>query len=121
MTELPVRSFLLAGMYFFLFQFQKKEIAVENSSASNADHFQNAAFHMRETHMSAHAYPKAELQHLHLFPVLSSRWGLKVNESALHLRSVCFSLVSHVLHCKSYPARFLFLIAWKVKHILAMA
>lgn len=65
-------------------------MAVQNSSASNVDNFQNAALHMRETHMSAHTYPKAELQHLHLFPVLSSRWGLKINESALHPRSVCF-------------------------------
>ncbi|RLW04041.1 hypothetical protein DV515_00006060, partial [Chloebia gouldiae] len=64
----------------------KKEIAVQNSSASNADNFQNAAFHMRETQMSAHTYPKAELQHLHLFPVLSSHWGLKINES-LHCTS----------------------------------
>lgn len=31
--------------------------------------------------MSAHTYPKAELQHLHLFPVLRSHWGLKINES----------------------------------------
>lgn len=66
----------LQGCTFFRFLFQKKETAVENSFASNADNFQNAAFHMRETHRSAHAYPKAELQHLRLFPVLSSRWGL---------------------------------------------
>lgn len=67
--------------FFFSFLISEKEIAVWNSSASNIDNFQNATFHMRETHTSAHTYPKAELQHLHLFPVLNSRWGLKINES----------------------------------------